>query len=235
MREILPALFKQCVTVLRESRDQQCRMDEPADNFDLATVEPYSHAIDGVADETLVASICAGEKAAFEQLFVRHRRRVARIAGRFFNRPERIEEIIQDVFTKVYFALGDYSPDRGHSFAAWLSRIAINSCYDELRRARRRPENSISEMTDDETAWLNTRVPIASTGHDAESKAISRDLADKLLARLGADDRLVLTLLEVEELSVNEISVALGWSASKVKVRAHRARLSLRRIVEEFL
>jgi RNA polymerase sigma-70 factor (ECF subfamily) len=93
----------------------------------------------------------------------------------------------------------------------------------------------MSEITDDETAWLNTRPRVEATARDAESRAISRDLADKLLARLGADDRLVLTLLEVEELSVNEISDALGWSASKVKVRAHRARLSLRRIVEEFL
>jgi RNA polymerase sigma-70 factor, ECF subfamily len=207
-------------------------MDEAADNFDLVTVEPH---LRDETDESLVRSIRAGEQAAFEQLFARHSRRVARIAGRFFNRPERIEEIIQDVFTKVYFAINDYSPDRGPSFASWLSRIAINSCYDELRRARRRPENSISEITDDEARWLNTRLRVEATARDAESRAISRDLADKLLARITADDRLVLTLMEVEGLTVAEISEATGWSASKVKVRAHRARQALRRVVNEFL
>jgi len=215
-------------------------MDEAADNFDLASVEPCARADETAADndttdELLASSICAGEHEAFEQLFDRHRRRVARIAGRFFNRPERIEEIIQDTFTKVYFAICDYSPERGRSFSAWVSRIAINSCYDELRRTQRRPESPISEITDDELAWLNTRLRVETTGRDAESRAVSRDLADKLLARLAADDRLVLTLLEVEGLSVNEISEAVGWSISKVKVRAHRARQSLRAIVGEYL
>jgi RNA polymerase sigma-70 factor (ECF subfamily) len=207
-------------------------MEEAADNFDLAMVE---HCQRDQTDESLAASLRAGEQPAFEQLFVRHRRRVARIAGRFFNRPERIEEIIQDVFTKVYFSINDYSPDRGPSFAAWLSRIAINSCYDELRRARRRPENSISEITDDEARWLNTQFRMESSAQNAESRAISRDLADKLLARINADDRLVLTLMEVEGLTVAEVSEAIGWSVSKVKVRAHRARLSLRRVVGEFV
>jgi RNA polymerase sigma-70 factor (ECF subfamily) len=210
-------------------------MDEAADNFDLATVGPYPRADDDARDDLLAASICAGEREAFEQLFDRHRRRVARIAGRFFNRPERIEEIIQETFTKVYFAICDYSPERGRSFAAWLSRIAINACYDELRRAQRRPESPISEITDDELTWLNTRLRVEATGRDAESRVVSRDLADKLLARLSAEDRLVLTLLEVEGLSINEISDAVGWSVSKVKVRAHRARQQLRAVVSEFV
>lgn len=207
-------------------------MDEAADNFDLAVVEADQR---DETDESLAASLRAGEQLAFEQLFARHRRRVARIAGRFFNRAERIEEIIQDVFTKMYFAISDYSPDRGPSFASWLSRIAINSCYDELRRARRRPENSISEITDDEARWLNTQLRTQAKAQDAESRAISRDLVDKLLARINAEDRLVLTLMEVEGLSVAEISEVTGWSASKVKVRAHRARHALRRIVVDLV
>jgi RNA polymerase sigma-70 factor (ECF subfamily) len=69
---------------------------------------------------------------------------------------------------------------------------------------------------------------------DAETATISRDLANKLLARLGADDRLVLTLLDVEEMGVSDIAEAMGWTVSKVKVRAHRARNALRRIVSEY-
>jgi RNA polymerase sigma-70 factor (ECF subfamily) len=72
-------------------------------------------------------------------------------------------------------------------------------------------------------------------GRDAESAAVTRDLANKLLARLSADDRIVLTLLDAEELSVAEIALLMGWKVSKVKVRAHRARQSLRRVLAEFV
>jgi RNA polymerase sigma-70 factor (ECF subfamily) len=78
-------------------------------------------------------------------------------------------------------------------------------------------------------------VAAGSTSRDAESAVISRDLANKLLARLSADDRIVLTLLDAEELSVAEIAVVMGWKVSKVKVRAHRARQSLRRVLGEFV
>jgi RNA polymerase sigma-70 factor, ECF subfamily len=210
-------------------------MDETSDNFDLTTIEPCLQVAEDATDESLVAAICAGDRAAFEQLFERHRRRVVRITARFFNRPERVEEIVQEVFTKVYFALDDYSSERGTSFAAWLSRIAINACYDELRRARRRPESSISDITDDEASWMNARVRVGTIGGDAESVAVSRDLANKLLARLSAEDRLVLVLLDGEGLPVSDIAEITGWSSSKVKVRAHRARLALRRVLADFL
>jgi RNA polymerase sigma factor (sigma-70 family) len=154
-------------------------MDETTDNFDLAHIEPYLRVAEEATDESLVVAICSGDESAFEQLFERHRRRVARITGRFFNRPERVEEIVQEVFTKVYFALDDYSSERGRSFAAWLSRIVINACYDELRRGRRRPESSISDITDDEVTWLNSRVQAESAGGDAESVAVSRCLMAK--------------------------------------------------------
>ncbi|MEK6324470.1 MAG: sigma-70 family RNA polymerase sigma factor [Acidobacteriota bacterium] len=210
-------------------------MDETAGNLDLATIEPFLQTPLDATDESLVEAALGGDESAFEQIFERHRRRVARMVGRFFNRPERVEELLQDVFAKVYFALGDYSSDRGPAFGAWLSRVAINCCYDELRRTRRRPEGSLSEITNDEVLWLNARLGTGSTDRDAESAVISRDLANKLLARLSVDDRLVLTLLDAEELTVAEIAVLMGWKVSKVKVRAHRARQSLRRVLGEFV
>jgi RNA polymerase sigma-70 factor, ECF subfamily len=215
--------------------DLMYRMDENAANVDLAMIDPPLAAPLEATDESLIEAARAGDDSAFEQIFKRHRRRVARMVGRFFNRPEKVDEILQEVFTKVYFALGTYSSERGPSFAAWLSRVAINSCYDELRRARRRPESSISDITSDEVVWLNARLGTGSTGRDAESQVISRDLANKLLARLSADDRLVLTLLDGEELTVAEIAVLMGWKISKVKVRAHRARQSLRKVLGEFV
>ncbi|HJQ68241.1 MAG TPA: RNA polymerase sigma factor [Blastocatellia bacterium] len=210
-------------------------MDKTTDNFALATVKSDDRPVDNESDEELALLAGKGDERAFERIFYRHRKRVARLAGRFFNRPERIEEIVQETFTKMYVAVGSYSAERGQSFAAWLTRIAINSCYDELRRTRRRPEGALDDVTADEMAWLAADGGRASAANNSESAVILRDLAAKLLARLAPDDRLVLTLLDGEEMSVVEIARAMGWSDSKVKVRAHRARQSLRRVLAEYI
>jgi RNA polymerase sigma-70 factor (ECF subfamily) len=184
-------------------------------------------------DDALVAAAGSGDELAFEQLFERHRRQVARIAGRFFPQREQIEEIIQDSFTKAYFALGTYHGTHEASFKAWLTQIAVNTCYDQLRRARRRPEHTVEEFNDQESHEFAGQLRAA--GSDVESALVSRDLAVKLLARLSAEDRLVLTLLDVEGFSVAEIAEMTNWSVSKVKVRAHRARAHLRRVMQRFL
>ena len=72
-----------------------------------------------LTDDVLVAAAATGDEGAFEQLFERHRRQVARVAGRFFAQREQIEEIIQDSFTKAYFALGSYHGTHAASFKAW--------------------------------------------------------------------------------------------------------------------
>lgn len=184
-------------------------------------------------DDALVAAAGAGDEAAFEQLFERHRRQVARTAGRFFSQRDRIEEIIQDSFTKAYFALSTYHGTHEASFRAWLTQITVNTCYDQLRRARRRPEHAVEDFDENEAYEFAGQLRAAAS--DVESALVSRDLAVKLLARLSPDDRLVLTLLDVEGYSVAEIAELTKWSVSKVKVRAHRARAHLRRVVQRFL
>ncbi|HKP36368.1 MAG TPA: sigma-70 family RNA polymerase sigma factor [Pyrinomonadaceae bacterium] len=191
------------------------------------------HPADERTDDALVAAAAAGDEEAFEKLFERHRRQVARIAGRFFGQRDQIEEIIQDAFTKVYFALHTYHGTHEASFRAWLAQITVNACYDHLRRARRRPELALGELTENESEDITTQLRAARG--DVERALVSKDLASKLLARLSAEDRLVLTLLDVEGFSVAEIAEMTSWSVSKVKVRAHRARAHLRRILRKFL
>ena len=202
-------------------------MDETADISGHApTHEPER------ADAELAALAREGDESAFEELFRRHRRRVALIASRFFRQREQVEEVVQESFAKAFFALGEFGGGRDASFAAWLARIAFNVSYDELRRQKRRPEGALEDLTEEEAAHLAERLR---GGPDAEGAAVSRDLAAKLLARLSPEDRLVLVLLDVEGLSVAEIAGLLGWGGSKVKVRAHRARAHLRRVLERFL
>ena len=210
-------------------------MDEMADSSDPATLETSAHLTSEPTDAELVTLAANADEAAFEQLFLRHRRRVALIAGRFFRRREQIEEIVQESFAKAYFALADFSNQQEASFAAWLARISFNACYDELRRQKRKPESSLSEVSEEESAWLKEQLHAKGASSDIESAAVARDLATKLLSRLSAEDRLLLVMLDVEGLSVAEIADLMKWSISKVKVRAHRARASLRRVLERFL
>ncbi|HEX8117362.1 MAG TPA: sigma-70 family RNA polymerase sigma factor [Pyrinomonadaceae bacterium] len=204
-------------------------MEETADIPGQAPARPGPEG----SDAELAARARGGDEAAFEELFRRHRRRVSLIAARFFRQREQVEEVVQESFTKAFFALSEFANGRDASFAAWLARIAFNTSYDELRRQKRRPEGALEELTEEEAATLAERL--RDDARDAEGQAVSRDLASKLLARLSPEDRLVLVMLDVEGLSVAEIAGALGWGASKVKVRAHRARAHLRKVLERFL
>ncbi len=185
-------------------------------------------------DAELAAAVCNGDEAAFATLFERHRRRIAIIAGRFFQQKEEVEDVIQDSFAKAYFAIKDFSDDGSGSMAGWLSKIAFNACYDELRRRRRKPEKGAGTLSAGEERTIRSFM----TGSDefsVESATITRDLANKLLSQLSAEDRIVLVLLDVEGLSVAEIGQVVGWSSAKVKIRAFRARNELRRILRRFL
>ena len=210
-------------------------MDEMTDNSEIAAVPPSTLAVVEPSDVELVARVTGSDDTAFEELFNRHKRRVALIAGRFFRQHQQVEEIIQETFTKAYFGLSEIGNQQENSFASWIARIAFNSCYDELRRMKRRPESSLSNLSEEDGAWLNKQLHGNWASGSIESSTITHDLAEKLLSRLRPQDRLVLVMLDMEGMSVSEISKSLKWSVSKVKVRAHRARASLRRVLERFL
>lgn len=178
-------------------------------------------------DDALVLAVLAGDDAAFELIFDRYKKLVAHLAAGFFYNRAAVEEIVQQSFTKIYFSLKSYQGGRENSFSAWVSRIAVNQCYDELRRRKRQPENLAADLSDEENAALeNVFANIDSP--DAEHSLINRDLAEKLLSKLTADDRLALTLHYAEELSVGEVAALVGWTESNVKTRLFRARNYLR-------
>lgn len=206
-----------------------------ADNSDKAGFETQVHSTADATDTELVTWAVAGDESAFEELFNRHRRRVSLVASRFFRQREQMEEIVQESFAKAYFALTEFSNQQEASFASWIARIAFNCCYDELRRMKRRPDSMLGNVSDEETALLSEHLRTAVATKNIEAATISRDLADKLLARLSAEDRLALVMLDVEGMSIAEIAESTGWSSSKVKVRVHRARARLRRSLKRFL
>ncbi len=182
-----------------------------------------------LADDQLVVQILAGELELFEELIRRHRRRLISIGRHFFRSPETVEDIVQETFAKAYFSLTSYRG--GSTFEQWLARIAVNNCYDELRRRKKRGESLITDLTEDEHSFLELKMvgpafEILSAEAEQERAA---EIARKLLEKLSPEDRLILTLLHCEDNSVREIAQLTGWSEAKVKIRAFRARNAMRR------
>lgn len=180
-------------------------------------------------DDELVGSAARGNEQAFAELVGRHRRMIFRVVRRFFERREDIEEIAHLSFVEAWLAISSYRGGETHSFAAWLARIATNSCYDELRRRQRRPENVFSQLSDGEAVFLFEQRSAGEAGAGVEARLISRDLADKLLNTLEPDDRKVFIMLKSENYSVAEIAKNIGWTETKVKMRIHRSRSILQR------
>jgi len=145
-----------------------------------------------------------------------------------------VEEAAQEIFLKAFTQLDSYE-GRG-SMEGWLTRIATNTCLNMLRSAKRRPELSLADLTEDESHWLDTNSETAGDKlQTVEDKLVASDLADKLLVTLPAEDQVALLMMDGENASVKEVAEATGWSESKVKVRAFRARRKLREAMEKLL
>jgi RNA polymerase sigma-70 factor, ECF subfamily len=115
----------------------------------------------------------------------------------------------------------------------WLTRIATNTCLNLIRGSKRRPELTVSDLTDDESGWLDQQF--AETSSSVENDLVAAELADKLLGTLSPEDQQALLMIDGENASIKEVAEATGWSESKVKVRAFRARKKIREAMEKLL
>jgi RNA polymerase sigma-70 factor (ECF subfamily) len=177
----------------------------------------------------------AGDESAFAEIVRRFSPRVFSVASRFFRQRSSVEEAAQEVFLKAFTQLGSFE-GRG-SMEGWLTRIATNTCLNLIRSAKRRPELTVSDLTEDENKWLDDQLSdIASEPQrSVEQTLIAADLADRVLAVLPPEDQVALLMMDGEDASVKEVAEATGWSESKVKVRAFRARKKLREAMEKLL
>ncbi|HEY2960933.1 MAG TPA: RNA polymerase sigma factor [Pyrinomonadaceae bacterium] len=162
----------------------------------------------------------------------RYSPRVFSTASRFFRQRSLVEEAAQEVFLKAYTQLGSYE-GRG-SLEGWLTRIATNTCLNMLRGSKRRPEMTVSDLTEDEEKWFEQQMA-DSRQQSVENSLVAADLADRLLSVLSPEDQQALLMIDGEQASIKEVAEATGWSESKVKVRAFRARKKIREAMERLL
>jgi RNA polymerase sigma-70 factor, ECF subfamily len=176
-----------------------------------------------------------GDESAFGEIMRRYSPRVFRVASRFFRQSSLVEEAAQEVFLKAFTELGSFE-GRG-SMEGWLTRITTNTCLNLLRSAKRRPELTASDLSEDQNTWMENQLAAEAKQRyeSSERSLVAADLAERVLETLSPDDQLVLTMMDGEDASVKEVVEATGWSESKVKVQAFRARRRMREAVEKLL
>src|SRR5262245_2999061 len=124
------------------------------------------------------------------------------------------EDLAQTVFMKMFANLGQYSGTV--PLEHWVSRIAVNTCLNQLRIEKVRPELRYADLTDDESDVLDALAHTGQELHPAKNMA-SKELLEKMLERLNPADRLVVQLLHVDGHSVEEVRKLTGWNSSLIK------------------
>jgi RNA polymerase sigma-70 factor (ECF subfamily) len=191
--------------------------------MDLGQPDLGGHA----SDEDLVRWALAGEQQAFELLVHRYRRLVFRVIRGMVPGAE-VEDIGQEAFFRAYRSLGQVQ--QGSSVGPWLVRIAVNLCYDHLRRLRWRQERSFSELGPLEATVLDRLARDESALGDID-RVFLRDLAERLLGQLAPQDRAILLLKEREGMETREVAKVLGCSEMAVRLRLFRVRRTLRTLL----
>jgi RNA polymerase sigma-70 factor (ECF subfamily) len=174
-----------------------------------------------------IAAVLRGESARFETLVRKYAPRVFATARRYARRESEVEDIAQEVWLKAFQKLKSYRGDA--PFEHWLMRLTMHTCYDFLRAHRRNREATFTDLTEPENDWLErfATAPESASEHADAAK----QLIERVLAQLSPPALLVITLLEIEDRSVKEISALTGWSVPLVKVRAFRARAEMRKVL----
>lgn len=189
---------------------------------------------DRLPDEALVQQIVQGEVNAFEMLLQRYQGYVLKIAAKHVPSAQ-VEEVAHDAFIRAYKSLPSFK--QTSSFKSWLSSVAVRTCYDFWRKQYRSKEIPESSLSEEQQQWLQAAVASDSTQSFQQQADLkhARETLEWALNALSAEDRMVVELIYLEELSGKEAAKLLGWSVANVKVRAFRARKKLQKLLSRVI
>jgi len=174
-----------------------------------------------LVDFELIERARSGDDSAFNQVVQAYRKRILGTIARLIGRPEDVEDVGQEVFLRLYYSLDQLRT--AEVFEPWLYRLTVNAAYDYLRRQRRRQESRMSDLSEQQVMMAD-----ASAGgkrRDEEQRRTRiRELAQSLLSKVSEEDRILLTLKEVEGLSLKELEKIYRVNENALKVRLFRAR-----------
>ncbi len=140
------------------------------------------------------------------------------------NLPRRAaeEDLAQEILVKMFAKLDQYEGEV--PFEHWVSRIAVNHCFNAIRAQKSRPEWRMADLSEEQSAALDAVTSPVVQDPDPVHLIGARELVEKLLEPLSPEDRLLIRMLEMEDRSVKEIRQVTGWSSAAIRVRAFRAR-----------
>jgi len=178
--------------------------------------------IDGMlVDFELIKRAQQGDAAAFNEVVLAYRRRILGTIARLIARPDDVEDVGQEVFLRLYFSLDQLrSPE---VFEPWLYRLTVNAAYDYLRKQRRRQESRMSDLSEQQV-MIADALAGSKLDHEERRRQQVRETVDALLGAVSEEDRILLTLKEVEGLSLKELEVIYNVKENALKVRLFRAR-----------
>ncbi len=176
--------------------------------------------------ERVIADVLRGDETAYCSLLDHLYPVIVPIVRKNLPLLDEEEDLLQEIFMKVFTKIKQYSGKV--PIAHWASRIAVNTCYDKLRRQQRRPIINFGDLESDEGRYLGTRATTETQRVTELGGEIAGELLEKLLATLNVREQTVIRLLDLEEHSIMEACKLTGWGASKVKVTAMRARRKLK-------
>ncbi|MCX6916051.1 MAG: RNA polymerase sigma factor [Verrucomicrobia bacterium] len=157
---------------------------------------------------------------------------VARLVHSHLPQRTSAEDLVQTVFMKMFASLDSFSGTV--PLEHWVSRIAINTCLNQLAAEKARPELRWADLSEEQAQALEATTA-AQAELDPTQNLASREIVEKLLAQLAPTDRLLMTLLHLEGRSVDEVRQITGWNVPVIKVRAFRARRKLRKHFEKLM
>jgi RNA polymerase sigma-70 factor, ECF subfamily len=174
-----------------------------------------------LVDQELIERARSGDATAFNQVVLAYRKRILGTISRLIGRPEDVEDVTQEVFVRLYYSLDQLRSPQ--VFEPWLYRLTVNAAYDYLRRARRRGESRMADLSEEQVIVADAKA--AGSRHQEDAKKMRvREFMNALFRSVSEQDRLLLTLKEVEGLSLKELEAIYNVNENALKVRLFRAR-----------
>ena len=181
-------------------------------------------------DVAVITRVLRGQTDEFAILLNRYQGYVCKVVSSYLP-YDLVEELAHEIFIEAFRSLPKF--DQRKVFRKWLAGIATIQCYEYWRRHYRNREIPLSAITEDHQDWLDGVVASQATDSffSREKQKEAREILQVALACLSLKDRLVLTLVHLEDHSIKEAAEILGWSSINVRVRVHRAREKMRRSI----
>ena len=174
-----------------------------------------------LVDPETIRRAQAGDASAFNEIVHAYKKRILGTIYRLIGYGDDIEDVGQDVFVRLYFSLDQLRT--AEVFEPWLYRLTVNAAYDYLRKKRRNPSVRMADLSEEQITAADAAASGKQQSEDRQKSDIV-ELTSILLDQVSEEDRILLTLKEVEGLSLKELEKIYNVNENALKVRLFRAR-----------